>query len=115
MTVDSSKQSRLIAIKLLHSVAWAFFAGCILALPIAAVRNRLDWAAALTGAVLAECVVLAFNRGRCPLTAVAARCTSDRADNFDIYLPLWIARHNKVIFGWLFIVGELIVLWRWLG
>jgi hypothetical protein len=23
----------------------------------------------------------------------------DRADNFDIYLPVWLARHNKVIFG----------------
>ena len=36
--------------------------------------------------------------------------TSQQADNFDIYLPLWLARYNKTIFGMLFIVNQLIVL-----
>jgi len=58
--------------------------------------------------------VLAANRGRCPLTDWAARYTEDRAANFDIYLPDWLARNNKAIFGTLFAVNELIVLWRWL-
>ena len=44
-------------------------------------------------------LVLIANGGRCPLTAVAARYTVDRRDNFDIYLPEWLARHNKLIFG----------------
>ena len=26
----------------------------------------------------------------------------DRSANFDIYLPLWLARHNKTIFGSVF-------------
>ncbi len=63
--------------------------------------------------ILGECLVLGLNRGRCPLTDVAARYTDDRADNFDIYLPLWLARYNKIIFGFLFVAGELIVLWQW--
>ena len=54
------------------------------------------------------------NRGRCPLTGVAAKFTEDRADNFDIYLPIWLARHNKTIFGSLFLIGELSVLGCWL-
>jgi hypothetical protein len=107
--------SPLVAIKLLHTAIRAFFAGCIVALPVAALMNHLDWAAALNLVVLAECAVLAFNRGRCPLTAVAARYTEDRADNFDIYLPQWLARHNKAVFGSLFLGGELIALWRWLS
>jgi hypothetical protein len=37
--------------------------------------------------------------------AIAARYTSDRSANFDIYLPRWIARYNKEIFGSLFAVG----------
>jgi hypothetical protein len=41
----------------------------------------------------------------CPLTAVAARYTAERQDNFDIYLPLWLARYNKVLFGVLYAVG----------
>ena len=100
----------LIAIKLLHTVVWAFMAGCILALPVTAFLRRFDWAAILTTIIIMECIVLALNGGRCPLTTVAARFTSERAANFDIYLPLWLARYNKAIFGSLFIVNEAIVL-----
>jgi len=105
----------LTAIKLLHTVIWAFLAASILALPILAVLRRFRWAAILTVIVLLECVVLAANGGRCPLTDLAARCTLDRAANFDIYLPNWLARHNKAIFGTLFVLSELMVVWRWRG
>lgn len=101
----------LTAIKLLHTAIWAFWAGCILALLIAGFIRRFDWAAILTALTLVECGVLALNRGRCPLTDLAARFTNERADNFDIYLPNWLARHNKAIFGSVFAVNELIVLW----
>jgi len=104
----------LIAIKLLHTLIWAFFAACILAIPIVGLRRRFTWALILTGLVLIECGMLALNHGRCPLTVIAARYTSTRADNFDIYLPKWTARHNKAIFGTLFVLGEMAVLWRWL-
>lgn len=40
----------------------------------------------------------------------AGRYTEERADNFDIYLPLWLARHNKTMFGAVFIASELFVL-----
>lgn len=104
-------------VKLVHTAAWAFFAGCILALPVVAWQERFALALALTSAVLLEVLVLAVNRWRCPLTAVAARYTDDRRDNFDIYLPLWLARYNKQIFGTLFVGGLLIagVLWAWHG
>jgi hypothetical protein len=62
-------------------------------------------------AVAVEVLVLAFNRWRCPLTDVAARHTSDRRDNFDIYLPEWLARHNKVIFGTLYVAGLAFLGW----
>ena len=106
--------SALRAVKLLHTVIWVFLAGCILALPVTALRHRFDWALALTLIVLAECGVLALNRGRCPLTDMAARFTQQHPDNFDIYLPNWLARYNKAIFGTLFVVNEAIVLWYWL-
>jgi ABC-type uncharacterized transport system permease subunit len=98
------------AIKLLHTIVWAFLAGCVLALPIAAFRHRFDWAVILTTIIIIECAVLALNDGRCPLTDVAARFTDRRTENFDIYLPNWLARHNKTIFGTLFLVNEVIVL-----
>jgi hypothetical protein len=105
--------SALTLIKLAHTAIWAFFAGCILAIPLAACIGRFDWALVLTAAVLVECIILVLNRWRCPLTDVAAQYTGERADNFDIYLPRSLARHNKTIFGLLFVVGELIVLVCW--
>jgi hypothetical protein len=104
----------LVAIKLLHTAIWFFFVGCIVAIPFLGARHEFMFAAALSGVVLMECAVLAVNRGRCPLTDLAGRYTEQRRDNFDIYLPLWLARRNKTIFGTLFAAGELFVLARWL-
>jgi hypothetical protein len=107
----SRRVNPLVTIKLVHTAIWALLAGCILALPTTALLHRFDWAVILTAIILVECGVLALNRGRCPLTDVAARFTDERAGNFDIYLPNWLASHNKTIFGTLFVVNELIVLW----
>ncbi len=85
-----------------------------MAIPVAGARHEFRCAAVLIGLVLVECAVLAANRGRCPLTDLAGRYTEERADNFDIYLPLWLARHNKTIFGTLFVIGTLFVLGLWL-
>ncbi len=111
MADRSWRVNTLVAIKFLHTAVWGLLAGCILALPIAPLLHRFDWAIILTVIIVVECAVLALNKGRCPLTGLAARFTDDRADNFDIYLPEWVARHNKSIFGTLFVVNELIVLW----
>lgn len=113
--MPQNRVSALVAIKLLHTVVWAIFAGAILGLPVTAVARRFDWAGILTALVLFECLVLALNRCSCPLTGLAARFTDERADNFDIYLPNWLARHNKRILGTLFVVFELFVIWRWAG
>ena len=93
---------------------WAFFVAAIVAIPIAAWYGRFDLFAAFTVLVLAEVAVLVFNRLRCPLTGIAARFTEDRRENFDIYLPLWLARYNKQIFGTLFFAGIVFTwaMWR---
>jgi len=102
----------LIAIKALHTFVWAIFAGCIIAIPFASALGRHRAAAWLIAIVAVEVAVLFFNRMRCPLTAVAARYTDDTRDNFDIYLPEWLARNNKTIFGWLYVGGVAFAVWR---
>ena len=92
-------------IKALHTLVWAVFAGSILAIPVLAWRGELVLAWGLVGFVLLEVMVLVANGFRCPLTDVAARYTDERQDNFDIYLPLWLARYNKTIFGALYLAG----------
>jgi hypothetical protein len=111
---EARQDQVLVTIKLFHTAVWAFFAACILALPIVGWLHRFDCAILLTLLILVECGVLAMNRGRCPLTDLAQRFTSDRSATSDIYLPAWLARQNKTIFGTLFILEELILLWWWL-
>jgi hypothetical protein len=105
----------LLTVRIIHSVVWLFFVGCIVAIPIAGWLRRFDVAAMAGGLVLVEVVILALNRWSCPLTAVAARYTEDRRANFDIFLPLWLAQHNKEVFGGLFVAGALFTLALWLG
>ena len=101
-------------VKLTHTAAWAVFAGSIVVIPVVAWRGQFTLALVLIGVVLLEVLVLLLNHWRCPLTDVAARYTDDRRANFDIYLPLWLARYNKEIFGTLFVVGLLVTGIAWL-
>lgn len=96
---------RLRGVKLLHTAIWAFFAACIVGIPLAAAAGRFSLAFALTGVVAVEVAVLLVNGFRCPLTGIAARYTQQRQENFDIYLPLWLARYNKQVFGALYLAG----------
>lgn len=96
-------------------MVWVCFVGSIVAVPISARAGRFDLALGFGGIVFAEVLVLVVNHLRCPLTAIAARYTSDRRANFDIYLPEWLARHNKEVFGTLYVLGLLYALARWVG
>jgi hypothetical protein len=106
--------STLTAIRLGHTAIWAFFAACILAIPIFTARSKYGLAALFAAIVALEVVVLLVNGMRCPLTGVAARYTDDRRANFDIFLPEWLARTNKQIFGTLYAIALLFLLFRWL-
>ena len=97
--------SKLRAVKLVHTLVWAVFAGSIVAIPACTSAGNLKAAWGLIGFVFLEVVVLAGNRMRCPLTDVAGRYTTERRANFDIYLPLWLARRNKEVFGALYVAG----------
>ena len=109
----ASNSVALRAVKFAHTLIWALFAGCILVLPVVAWRRNFIAAAVLIAVIFVEVLVLMVNGLRCPLTDVAARYTEDRRDNFDIYLPIVIARHNKQIFGTLFVAGILFTIAMW--
>ena len=103
----------LTAIKVVHTIAWAIFVACILAIPVASLRNEHELAAMFAGVVAAEVAVLVITDWRCPLTYFAARYTRDRRDNFDIYLPEWLAKYNKHVFGTIYCAGLAFALARW--
>ena len=103
-----SSPAILKTIKAIHTVFVAF----ILAIWVLAWQGAY-FRALLPIGVLVEVLVLFLNGRRCPLTAIAARYTDDRRDNFDIYLPEWLARHNQLIFGSLYVGGIAFTLAMW--
>jgi len=107
--------SPLTAIRLGHTIVWAFFVACILAIPLFTASSHFRLAALFATLVAGEVGVLVLNGMRCPLTGLAARYTADRRPNFDIYLPEWLARNNKQIFGTIYAIAVTFLLVRWLG
>ncbi|HUQ82359.1 MAG TPA: hypothetical protein VM076_14500 [Gemmatimonadaceae bacterium] len=106
-------QGKLVVVKIAHTVVWALLVACIVGIPVAAWQEHFGWAAALGAIIVVEGVVLIANGWRCPLTDLAARYTHDRRDNFDIYLPLWLARHNKTIFTTIFVGAVVFSVVQW--
>lgn len=104
---------RLRLVKLLHTVIWAFFVACILAIHVAAWLGAYVVAVVFVGVVFIEVLILLLNGMRCPLTDVAGKYTQHREANFDIYLPRWLAQNNKVIFGTLYFAGIAVIAAHW--
>jgi len=110
MTGDDGRVLR--RVRIVHTLIWVVFASAILAIPFVTWMGALRWGVWLSLLVAVEVAVLIFNGMRCPLRGLAARHTDSRADNFDIFLPAWLARRNILIFGTLFAAGELFLLLR---
>ena len=72
MTYAASRADALRIVKCVHTIAWAFFASCILAIPLAALRGEFVFALVLVGVVCVEILVLMLNGMHCPLTNVSS-------------------------------------------
>ena len=83
-----------------------------MAIPVFRLLDQVRVAVGLSVLVWAEVFVLAADGLRCPLTALTRRYTDNHADNFDIFIPKWLARHNKLIFGSLFAAGKALLVWK---
>jgi len=108
--LSSTKKLRMI--KLLHTLIWCVFVSAILFVYYAGAFNKVStlvWCC--IGAVVFEGIVLMINKWKCPLTSLASNYTSYRPVGFDIFLPKWLAKHNKTIFTSLFFIGLCLVIW----
>lgn len=105
--------SKLVQIKSLHTLIWIFFASSIFYIVYTGLFNRitiLTWIA--IGFVLLEALTLIIFKWYCPLTIIARKYSDSEKENFDIYLPNWIAKHNKTIFTIIFVIGVTLVAYR---
>jgi cbb3-type cytochrome oxidase subunit 1 len=106
-------QHRLFAIKLLHTVIWVFFVAVIFYVLFTAITDTVNFYTWLGIAlVIGEGLTLLLFKMSCPLTLVARKYSDSNKDNFDIFLPNWLARHNKLIFTSIFLLAILLVLLR---
>lgn len=104
---------KLFSVKLAHTLIWVFFVtaiGYVLYCGITNDISRRTWVAA--GLVVLEGLVLLVFGGRYPLTLIARNYSDSDRDNFDIFLPNWLARYNQVIFTSLYVIGLLLVGYR---
>jgi len=84
----------LVAIKVIHTLAWFSIESCMVYLLSAGFAKRSDRRAAVAAAVVGgESLIFAANGFRCPLTQLADSLGAERGSVIDIYLPGWFA-HN---------------------
>lgn len=103
----------LLAIKLIHTIIWFVLAGATLYIFYSGVFDHITmytWIA-VAMIVLEGIILLAF-KWACPLTVMARKYSDSTKDNFDIFLPNWLARHNKTIFTSIFLAGLIAILLR---
>lgn len=102
--------TRLIFIKIIHTLIWFFFNVVIFYLLYAVITNKIDiWVWICIGLVVLEGLVLLTFKAMCPITVVARKYSDSDKHNFDIYLPEWLAKYNKEIYTTIF-VGALLIL-----
>lgn len=96
-------ETKLILIKILHTLIWIFFNFVIFYMLYAALINKLDiWLWIGYGFVFIEGLTLLTFKSHCPLNLLVRKYTNATKDNFDIYLPSWLAKYTKLIYTTIF-------------
>ena len=111
--LNLSADKKLMIIRLIHSIIWMFFNLVIFYLFYAVIVNRIDvrvWIC--VGLIVLEGLVLLLFKRTCPVTLIARKYSDSTKDNFDIYLPNWLAKYNKIIYTSLFVVVLILILFR---
>lgn len=107
------KVDKLLTIKIIHTIIWLFFNVVIFYLLYAVIVNKIDkWVWICMGLVVMEGIVLVLFNMFCPLTVIARKYSDSIKDNFDIFLPNWLAKYNKLIYTSIFGVAIIILLYR---
>jgi len=84
------------------------------AMPTAAsYANKLNlWLCIGYGFVFLEGLTLLTFKLHCPLNLLARKYSNSKNDNFDIYLPSWLAKYTKSIYTSIFIIIFIITIYQ---
>jgi hypothetical protein len=104
---------KLKVVKITHTLIWVFFNVVIWYFVYAVVVNQIDkWVWICLGLIALEGLVLLIYKRVCPVTIVARKYSASQSPNFDIYLPVWLARYNKEIYSIIVILALILLLYR---
>ncbi len=107
---------KLILVKILHTFIWLFFNVVIFYLLYAVIVDKIDkWVWINIGLIALEGLTLLAFKKLCPVTLIARRYSDSQQDNFDIYLPNWLARNNKEIYTTIVAIAIVILIYRLLN
>lgn len=105
--------NKLVFLKFLHTVIWVFYSVVIFYMLYAVIIGKIDhWLWIGYGLVGIECITLLSFKFFCPITIIARRYSNSTKDNFDIYLPNWLAKNNKLIYSMIMVIIVLITIYR---
>lgn len=106
-------ETKLMLIKAVHTLVWIFFNIVIFYMLYAVLADKIDkWLWIGFGLVILEGLTLLLFKFFCPLTIMARKYSDSTRDNFDIYLPNWLARYTKLIYTSIVGVIILILMYR---
>lgn len=106
-----NQKNSLLAIKTIHTLIWLFFVVVIFYILYSGIFNMITiytWIG--IGLIVVEGLVLLLFKMFCPLTIWARKYSDSQKDNFDIFLPNWLAKNNKLIFTTIFLIGLVMVI-----
>lgn len=105
--------TKLTTIKIIHTAIWLFMNVVIFYLLYAVINNIINkWIWICIGIIVLEGFVLLVFKGVCPCTIMARKYSNSTKDNFDIYLPNWLAKYNKLIYITLFVGIVILLIYR---
>lgn len=108
-----NKGEKLVLLKWIHTFIWLFYNVVIFYLLYAVVVNKIDlWVWICLGLIALEGLILLIFRSFCPITVLARKYSDSKRDNFDIYLPNWLAKYNKTIYTIIVAIAVVILLIR---
>ena len=104
---------KLTLLKTIHTIIWLFFNVIIFYLLYAVIADKIDkWVWICMGLIVLEGIILIVFKKICPVTLIARRYSDSPKDNFDIYLPNWLAKYNKKIYSIIVLIAVIILLYR---
>ncbi|MEO6949469.1 MAG: hypothetical protein ABI123_07565 [Ginsengibacter sp.] len=106
-------ETKLILIKSIHTLIWVFFNVVIFYMLYAVIMNKMDyWLWIGYGLFILEGIILVAFKFFCPLTIMARKYSDSTKPNFDIYLPAWLAKYNKLIYTSILIIIILVTIYQ---